>query len=315
MRKNCLIIKDRLSKIDSSDVESIKKQTETTDVEIYNIDDRKKVNLKNYSSVVAFNNCLLLIPDVLKSSGVFNFLSFIYDKPITKFVYRRDKNFIGEGAIKMLDLKEIKFIYPTSKTRILIAIPTYQNVCTETMLSVYNLIEPKDCIIELLFISGYTVVQARNRIVTESLSGLFDYTLFVDSDVILPPYLLLNLLNQNSDIATGYYLKKTKDEEITELYGADKLAQNSMVAILKKELPNVPFNVLGCGFGCTLVKNDVFKSFPKEDIEKTTWFKYIEDGKVKCSEDLFFCIKARELGKNIVADPNSLCLHVGKMIF
>lgn len=314
MRK-VLIIKDRLSKIDSTDVKSIKEQTNTNDVVILNVD-VKSVDPKNCCSIVAYNNALLFIDQVLMSRGVLDILQgLLNDNSVEKYVYRRDKNFIGENAINMLDMNKIKFIFPTMKKRILIAVPTYQTCCTETMQSIYNLIEPKDSIIDLMFVTGYTVVQARNRIVKESLAGKFDYTLFVDSDVILPAYLLVNLINIDADISTGYYLKKTKEKEITELYGADKVAQNSMVNILKNELPPVPFEVLGCGFGCTLVKNTLFLKFSKEDIDKGTWFRYIEDGKTKCSEDIYFCIKAREVGAKIIADQNGFCLHVGKMIY
>lgn len=302
MKKEVLIIKDSLSQLTIRDIETIKEQTGTDRYIIYNIDDDKKIN-SDIAAVVAYNNCLFLLQDLLTT----NLLDIV--AKAQKYIYRRDKNFIGAEAINNIKY-DYKVIYPKYVKRVLICVPTYQTCTAETMSSIYNLIEPENTFVDLMFITGYTVVQARNRAVEQSIAGNFDYTLFIDSDVIIPPYLLTNLMSINADITTGYYLKKTKDKNITELYGADKVAQNSMVNIFKEELPNKPFNILGCGFGCTLIKNKVFKA-----LEAGQWFRYIEDNKSKCSEDLYFCIKATENNFRIVADPNSYCLHVGKTIF
>lgn len=306
MKKEVLIIKDRLAVITDADLKTIKEQTATDKVTICDIEDKTVINNK-YTAVVAYNNCLFFIKQILN-----NDLLSIIDKIDKKFIYRRDNHFIGIEAISNITYS-YKVIYPKYAKRILICVPTYQYCTTETMQSVYDLIVPDNVIIDLMFVTGYTVVQARNRAVIESLAGEFDYTFFVDSDIVLPRYILYNLININADITTGYYLKKTKEKNITELYGPDKISQNNMVNILKEELPGQPFNVLACGFGCTLVKNQVFKAI--QDTSTGEYFKYIETTATKCSEDIYLCIKAAQNNFKIIADPRSFCMHVGKAIY
>ena len=78
------------------------------------------------------------------------------------------------------------------------------------------------------------------------------------------------------------------------------------------KLKNRPLvEVAGCGFGCALVKSEVFRTigYPQ--------FKYHSaitmDGTV--SEDVDFCTKARHKGFTIWADPSILCRHTGSFTF
>ena len=100
--------------------------------------------------------------------------------------------------------------------KILIAVPCYSYTQPLTMESIYSLVIPTDCITELKFIAGYTVAQARNRLVQYSIDNNFDYTFFVDSDIILPKDTLNKLFELNVPIATSWYIKKMEGDGITE---------------------------------------------------------------------------------------------------
>lgn len=240
--------------------------------------------------------------------------AFAYTAPILQ-EYHDAEHVIYEADNKYLQLcknlpEGVRLIH-SGRKRILIAIPCYQYIEPETMHSIYNMITPVGYEASFIVMRGYTVQQARNRIVSQSLAMGFDYTLFVDSDVLLPKQLLANLVAINADIATGWYIKKTIDAQITELYGPDKLGQRRMVNIDQNELPTegiIP--ILGCGFGCTLVKNEVFGK-----IGTANWFEYIEKPDYICSEDLNFCDKARAAGCSIVADVSLRCPHIGRLTF
>lgn len=97
--------------------------------------------------------------------------------------------------------------------RILIAVPCYSFIQPLTMESIYALDIPNDCTTELKFITGYTVAQARNGLVSYSLQNNFDYTFFVDGDVILPKNILTKLYSLEIPISTGYYIKKLEAEK------------------------------------------------------------------------------------------------------
>ena len=202
---------------------------------------------------------------------------------------------------------------PEKKTRVLIAVPTFENCRIETMKSIYDLAIPPGVEAELEFIAGYTVAQARNRAVALSLERGFDYTLFVDSDVVLPRELLISLMQTGAPIATGWYIKKIPGRDgITELYAPTADGSESMANVMEKDMPKEPqlIAVTGCGFGCTLVHNEVFRA-----MGDSCWFEYIERPGKTCSEDLTFCIKARNLRYGIVALSSLRCPHVGRFIF
>lgn len=199
------------------------------------------------------------------------------------------------------------------RRKVMVSIPAYSHIESATLKSVWELIVPDDT--ELLFdyTEGYTVAVARNAAVQKSLDAGADYTLWVDSDVILPHETLLRLLSMEKDIATGYYVKKMNVEpRITELYGADKLMRAEMVNINENELPEDRgvIRILGCGFGCTLVRNDVFRA-----VGNGNWFEYIYGEGRLTSEDLDFCKKARAKGFEIWADTALRCPHIGKVMF
>lgn len=202
---------------------------------------------------------------------------------------------------------------PDKKVRVLIAVPTYENCRVETMKSIFDLNVPEGVETELEFITGYTVSQARNRAVALSLERGFDYTLFVDSDVVLNRDLLAVLLQMQVPVATGWYIKKIPGADgITELYSPTSDGKCDLGNIMEKDMPGEPqvIPVTGCGFGCTLVRNEVFRA-----MGRSCWFEYIERPGTTCSEDLTFCIKARNLRYGIFAHTALRCPHIGRAIW
>ena len=83
--------------------------------------------------------------------------------------------------------------------RILIAIPTFENIYPDTFRSVYGLNTGEH---EMLFdfVRGYDCATARNNIAQMSLDEKADYVLMVDNDVVLPEDALINLLDSPKDV-------------------------------------------------------------------------------------------------------------------
>lgn len=194
--------------------------------------------------------------------------------------------------------------------KILIAVPCYSYTQPLTMESIYSLVIPTDCITELKFIAGYTVAQARNRLVQYSIDNNFDYTFFVDSDIILPKDTLNKLFELNVPIATAWYIKKMEGDGITELYNPIK-DSSQLGNIMENDLPKDSLiQIEACGFGCTLVDNKVFNS-----MSKSHWFEYMDKPEFICSEDINFCIKVNNLKYNIICDTSLRCNHIGQKIY
>lgn len=220
------------------------------------------------------------------------------------------------GRLGVTPKKEVK--KETDEVRILIAIPVHSYIECECFRAVYELEIPDKVKVDFKYHLGYTVGIARNALTEVSLKGGYDYTLWVDSDIILPKDFIqkmLDIIKEKKDafLATGYYNKKVVNERITELYGFTedgKSIQNVRESVLPKD--GGVFEIQGCGFGCCLVKNSVMQ----EVLDKYKMcFEYHQNPGILVSEDLDFCEKAKHLGYKLYADVGMKCLHIGKAVF
>lgn len=191
---------------------------------------------------------------------------------------------------------------------ILIAVPTNKYVETETMKSIYSLKIPEGFKTRLEFFYGYQIDQIRNLIA--EWGKKYDYTFFVDSDIILPRDSLEKLIGADKSIVSGLYIQRKPGQQIVEIYEKNRTGGVS----------NVPFErlknrglvkVAGCGFGCVLVKKEVFLGIPYPHFYYTSAL----DHSKTISEDVYFCKKAAENGYDTYADTSLICSHIGSTLF
>lgn len=189
--------------------------------------------------------------------------------------------------------------------KILIAIPTFENILPDTFKSIYNLKIPEDYICEFDFIRGYDCARARNEIVKKALKDNYDYILMVDSDMIIPDNALVSMLRKPQDICLGVYPRKNTSTEQTECF---KLNQKNYIDVYEynelDQYMNGYVEIKGGGLGCALIKTDIFNNM------KFPYFKYViyDNGDV-LSEDNFFCHQATSAGYKIYMDTNVRCGH------
>jgi hypothetical protein len=152
---------------------------------------------------------------------------------------------------------------------------------------------------------------ARNRIVEEFLKTDREVLMMVDADTIPPEETvdyLMHLIKECVDVATGITpIILNSLEQKANVYRAHEDVEK-MIKI--KDLPSVPFEVVGCGASCIMITREILEKLPKP------YFKTIEydDGKI-CSEDLYFCEQVRKVGGKIVAHPGVRCGHIKEMTF
>ena len=89
-------------------------------------------------------------------------------------------------------------------SKILICVPTFENVYPDTFKSIYDL-DTDGHEVEFEYVRGYDCATARNRIATIALNNEADYVLMVDNDVVLPKDALKNLLENEALVCLGYY--------------------------------------------------------------------------------------------------------------
>lgn len=190
--------------------------------------------------------------------------------------------------------------------KILIAVPTYENIAPETFKSIYNLEISDGCDVVFEFVRGYGAARARNLIGKKCLEGNFDAVFMVDSDIVLPKNSLELLIEGNTPIVLGTYPRKF-EPEISEIFLPG--SKDFVNRISYADMPNSRFKAKGGGMGCAFVRRECFEklSYP--------WFDYVEypNGQL-LSEDNYFCDIAAKRGLKIEADGRVRCGHIAKQI-
>lgn len=204
--------------------------------------------------------------------------------------------------------------------KILIAVPTYENIYPDTFKSIYQL-DKGGHDVDFDFFRGYDVASARNKIAKATIERGVDYVLMVDNDVVLPKDALLNLLETEQDFSfrrnmvVGYYPSRSANSANTsgrtatfkfggEDYAVDDAYTGEELKILK-DSGNIRVQIRGSGLGCALIHRSVFEKM------KYPWFKWVlYDNETQLSEDLYFCEKFKEICTPIFVDTKVSCGHM-----
>lgn len=193
--------------------------------------------------------------------------------------------------------------------KILIAIPTAKYIESETFKSIYDLDVPEGYQTVFQYFYGYNIDQVRNLIADWVIKG-YDYLLSVDSDIVLPKDTLTKFLAHDVDIVSGLYIQRKPGQHILEVYENNDQGGVSNIPYGKiKDKGLVPIG--GCGFGCVLIKQSVFKGIPYPHFV----YHSALDHANTISEDVDFCAKALKKGFKIYADTAIKCRHIGHSEF
>ena len=192
--------------------------------------------------------------------------------------------------------------------KILIAVPCVDQVPTPFCQSLAQLEKIGEC--ALMMKSGALIYHSRDAMAATAIQHEFDYVMWFDSDMVFPADVLIRLMNtmkeKNLDIVSGLYFRRVPPYTPVLF---DKLELNGEDADFTefKEIPDELFEVGACGFGCVLVKTDVFF-----DVQSTFRQMFAPIG--KNGEDVAFCWRARQCGYKVYCDPSIDLGHVGYSI-
>ena len=145
----------------------------------------------------------------------------------------------------------------------------------------------------------------------------YGYLLWIDSDSLVVPGQLENLLKADKDIIGGLqafeggqgFTCGKLDDDYFKKKGIMPYHTEQTLAMVKKGLLEVDY----CGFGLMLIKKGVFEKLDYPWF-KPTWFEY---GKIRdfSMEDVSFCIRARKKGFKVFVDPQVRVGHLKKAIY
>ena len=192
-----------------------------------------------------------------------------------------------------------------SDKKILIAVPCMNQVPAEFAYSLGQLQKVGQCAV--LFKIGTLVYVARDELAKAALACGADMVLWLDSDMTFDPDIMKRMLetyeDEDIDILSGLYFRRVEPYTPTLFEHLD--VKDEIVEWCDfKHIPAKPFEVEGCGFGCVLMKTEIFVEVQKKFNQMFTPMNGV-------GEDLAFCWRARQLGYKIWCDPRITLGHVG----
>lgn len=189
--------------------------------------------------------------------------------------------------------------------RIMIAVPCMDQVPAPFCQSLATLQKVEQCTLAMK--SGSLIYTARNDLAMQAIQMDADYVFWLDSDMVFKPDTLARMyktIRENDyDILTGLYFRRVPPYSPV-LFDALDMFGPTLNWSEFKSIPEEIFEVGGCGFGCVLMKTDVFL-----DVQSRFGNMFAPMG--NNGEDVAFCIRARECGFKIMCDPSVICGHVG----
>ena len=190
--------------------------------------------------------------------------------------------------------------------KILVAIPCMDTLDTMFVNSLLGM--KKQGLTQIQFQSSSLVYDSRNKLALDAVEGEFDYILWLDSDMIFPETLLIDLLKsiEGKDFVTA--LAFARRPPFTPcIYKKIRLGEECETEQYL-DYPKGIFEIDGCGFACCLMKTEMFKAL--EDIGDYRPFSPI----VGFGEDLSACMKLKKLGYKLWCDSNIKVGHVARTV-
>jgi glycosyltransferase involved in cell wall biosynthesis len=155
--------------------------------------------------------------------------------------------------------------------------------------------------LQLITVKSSIVAQARNNGVEHAREFGADYLLFLDSDMVFPPIVLLRLVLHRKDIVGATYTRRVAPYDAL---GSKLAEQPAVLSGDLLEMHRIPT-------GCLLINMQVFDKLAKP------YFRFDTDDKGQIvGEDYVFCDRAREAGFRIWCDAflSREIGHIGQSI-
>lgn len=181
----------------------------------------------------------------------------------------------------------------------LVAIPCFDEMDAGFVQSLVDMKPVGD--IRILVLSGSLIFEARERLAAFAIDNGYDYVLWLDSDVMFPPTLLMDLYAQDKDIICGVVAARRSP------FYPCVYVNNGETLDPVKEFDGHVIPIDSCGFGAVLMKTEVIQKMFDE-------FKTCFQPILGYGEDLSFCLRAKKLGYQLFADPNIPIGHIGKTV-
>ena len=193
----------------------------------------------------------------------------------------------------------------------MIAVPCMDMVQTNFMESMMGLISAGDC--QVSYTKSSLVYDARNMLASKALNGCFDRILWLDSDMVFRPDLLIRLakdMDEGREMVSAVYFKRKPPftpicYKTLEYSEHDNKPAYKLEPYLDYPKDDV-FQAAGCGFGAVMMTTDLIRKVAER-------FGYPFSPMMGIGEDLTFCWRVGQLGVPIWCDSRIKVGHSGVM--
>lgn len=191
---------------------------------------------------------------------------------------------------------------------ILIAVPSMDTVPAVFAQSLAMLEKVENCAVA--FQVGSLVYDSRNKLGKKALEMEADYIFWLDSDMMFEPDILKRMYEEATendyDILSGVYYRR-RPPYTPVLFDKLEVVAGRAFTSEFQEIPDKTFEVGGIGFGCVLMKVQVL-------FDMMSKYNDMFSPVYSAGEDLSFCIRAKELGYKIYANPEYYLGHYSQTI-
>lgn len=201
---------------------------------------------------------------------------------------------------------------------IFIGMPSGGSVKDDTVTSLIgamDLVKQQGIEVGLMIVTGGYVAHNRNKLVQAAKEHQATHLMFIDADHIFKPSAILRLLDHDKDIVAANYNTRGNVSDDGRLLNILKPFDENgeMVTdgrVAEFQMPKELFKVGGLGTGFMMVKMSVF-----DKLEQPYFVAWEEPTGEHHTEDIDFCIKARNAGYDIWCSPRIEMQHIGTKVY
>ena len=185
--------------------------------------------------------------------------------------------------------------------RLLIAIPTTDYVHADFVVSLSKLqceLGRRRIAYDVEVMAGTLVYFARNRLANKAINEHYTHVLWLDSDMVFNEQVVDDLMEVGKDMVCGAFVSRRPP------YGPcvyTSIEKNHVTQV--KDWGLKPFRVDGCGFATVLTSVDLLQAVTQQFgtcFQPTDYY----------GEDLAFCWRVKQIGREIWCDPTVRVGHI-----
>ena len=185
--------------------------------------------------------------------------------------------------------------------RLLIAVPTTDYIHADFVKSLAKLQQElgrNNVNYDVEILSGALVYIARTRLANKAINEKYTHVLWLDSDMVFDEHVLDDLMDCGKEMVCGAFVSRRPPYGPC-IYKSIKQYQIEKVT----EFGTKPFRVDGCGFATVLTTVDMLQAVTDKfgtTFQPTDYY----------GEDLAFCWRVKQIGREIWCDPSVRPGHI-----